>query len=142
MKKSEIDEYRRSIESDYSSTNKEIETSTSYISTLMIGFFITANDKLISLSDSEYKAFYIFGLIFLTLSFFAILARKYFAQKNNLSVLDHISEMRDEDNIEKESLLYNIWKKGHDISRYILLTSFCLLTLGLSFSIIFIIINL
>jgi hypothetical protein len=142
MKKSEIDEYRRSIESDYSSNDKEIETSTSYISTALIGFFITANEKKLLVGESECKGLFVIGILLLIISIGAILTRKYYNKKNSLELLDQISKMKKEDETEKEKQLYRIWEKGYKRSQCFLFIAFSSLISGIIISVLYNLINL
>lgn len=142
MNKDEVNEYRRVVESEYSKKDNEIETTTSYLSAGLLGFFITVNERFISLNESTCKILFVLGMLLLSASFISILVRKYCDQRADIRLLDHISEMRGDGDLEMENKLYQIWKTGSNRSELILRYSFIFLALGVVTSVAFVLINL
>jgi hypothetical protein len=142
MDKNELDEYRRIIESEYSKKDNEIETTTSYISVGLLGFFITINEKYISLNESTCKFLFTLSLLSYSLSFVLILYRKYVDQKSNLEILDQISSMSSGRSEGDEARLYKIWYDGNCKCKRVLKLSFIFLAIGVASSVVFILTNL
>lgn len=141
MNNDEIKEYRRVLEKEFSDKDMEIETTTGYISIAALGFFITINDKFISLEKASCKWALIVSLCLLALSFILVLIRKFKAKNDDLHLMDIIDGMPA--NSEKDDVtLYDKWKESHTQLKNILIAIFSCLALGVIFQVIFFVLNL
>jgi len=141
MEKNEIREYRKVLEKEFSDKDMEIETAIGYISVAALGFFITINDKFISIDTAKHKWILVASLIFLVASFILVLYRKFKANCDDLSLMDTIDCML-ENSREDEVKLYDQWQKSHKILRKILFAIFMSLSIGLVLQVIFFVLNL
>ncbi|MCE5320105.1 MAG: hypothetical protein LLF93_03270 [Bacteroidales bacterium] len=141
MDADEIKEYRRILAKEFSDKDMEIETTTGYISIAALGFFITINDKFISLETATCKWALIVSLCLLAISFILVLARKYKANRDDLRLMDFIDDMK-KDSAEEDTELYNKWEKSHKQLKNILIAIFLCLAIGIIFQVIFFVLNI
>lgn len=141
MKDTEIEEYRRILAKEFSDKDIEIETTTGYISIAALGFFITINDKFISLETATCKWALIVSLCLLAISFILVLARKYKAKHDDLSLMDFIDDMK-ENSEDDDTALYHKWAKSHKQLKNILTAIFLCLATGIVFQVIFFVLNI
>jgi hypothetical protein len=140
MTKTEIKDYRKLLEKEYMDKDLEIETSVSYLSLGALGFFITINDKLLKLKTSECKIILILSLIFLFLSFVALLFRKSRTRRCDEKLMELIDNM-ESDSIQDDSKILSMWNEHHKKLSNIMTLIYYFLGIGIGLQILFLFLN-
>ena len=141
MNKSEIKDYRKILEKEFTNKDLEIETTLTYISVGALGFFITMNEKFIQLQTAEYKSILILSLLFLFSSFVLILYRKSRTSKSDLDLMEFIDNMNP-DNEDDDNKIFKLWERSHKDLNCIRKVIYICLALGVGLQGIFLILNI
>lgn len=141
MEKSDIKDYRKILEKEFVDKDLEIDTTLSYISVGSLGFFLTINDSLFGLKEANYKAVFIFSIIFITTSFILLLFRKAKTSSYDLKLMRFVDGMR-ENSDEDDTELYKLWEKTHNSLTTIRKFIFLSISLGVILQVLFIILNI
>jgi hypothetical protein len=141
MNQTEIKDYRKILEKEFSEKDLEIETSLSYISIGSLGFFITINEKFTELKTAHYKAILIISLIFLLLSFILILYRKSRTSHFDFKMMRFLDGMKPDSQMDDQGL-YEIWKQSHSVLSRIRIYIYFSLAFGLALQLLFLLLNL
>lgn len=136
----ELKEYRRVLEKEFADKDLEIETQLSYISIGSLGFFITINEKFITIQSAGYKSILIVSLIFLFISFVLVLIRKSRTSHHDLLLMEFVDKMHP-DSKEQDRQLLSKWDCCHKELTKILLFIYITLTLGIGMQVLFVVLN-
>lgn len=141
MKENEIKEYRSLIETQLKEKEADIETTITYITLVLLGLFLTINEKFIPLISSIYKWILLISILSFLVSFILGLYNKFNTTKFDREIID-ILDSTDLESEEEETILLNKWKdcdnKLQDIRKLIYL----FLIIGLITQLIYFFVNL
>lgn len=141
MKDTDLIEYRKILEKEFTDKDLEIETSLSYISVGSLGFFITINEKFLKIESANYKFILISSLACIFISFALILYRKTRTCHHDLKMIEFVNQMKPNSKKDDKKLL-ELWDASHKNLSKIKLIIYISLGIGIGLQVLFMIFNI
>ena len=141
MTDDQLKSYRAILEKEFVDKDLEIDTTLSYISIGALGFFLTINEKFVSIYDSNSKILLILSLVSLLTAFIIVLYRKSKTIDFDLKLMDLVDNMKS-GNEDDDIILLDNWKLGHTSLKRIRRWIYYTLGFGIICQVIFVIINI
>ena len=141
MTKTELKEYRKNLEKEYSDKDLEIESSLTYITIGALGFFLTINDTFIKVLEAKYKSLLVISLIFLFIAFVLLLIRKSKTINYDFEMMTFIDQMNP-GNESQDNELLNLWDRGAKVLHLMMTLTYISLSVGIGLQVLFLLLNL
>lgn len=141
MEKSEINKYRRKVDTILKEKTTDIESTISLIIVGALGFILTINEKFIGIKDSKWKCILFASIISLILAFAIFLFTKDLTTSYCRKLIDFIDNFMKPDDSHSEKQLLKIWEdyvRKSDLNRSV---TYILLLIGISLELIFFMYN-
>lgn len=140
MKAEEIKQYRTDINVQLKEKESDIETTITYVTIGLLGFFLTINEKFIPLKTSNYKVLMLLSVFSFFFSFFLGLINKLKTTKYDreiINIIDNADLTQEKD----EQLLLEKWKNSDSNLQSTKKFIYIFLVLGIIFQLVYFFLN-